>query len=161
MKARYTLIGLLLFAAAASAGTTGKIRGVVKDAKTGEQLPGVNVVITHIWQENRASAVRSELGAATSISGEYIILNIPPGVYSLTASMLGYTPFTQQRVKVNVDRTTTADFNLTQTVLEGGEVVVTATKDLLQLDVAATENYVSAEQYQNTPFANRVEDILG
>jgi len=161
MKARYTLIGLLLYAVMASAGTTGKIRGVVKDARTGEQLPGVNVVITHIWQENRTTAMRSEFGAATSISGEYIILNIPPGVYSLTASMLGYTPSTQQRVQVSVDRTTMVDFALTQTVLEGGEVVVTATKDLLQLDVAATENYVSAEQYQNTPFANRVEDILG
>ncbi len=81
MKARYTLIGLLLYAVMASAGTTGKIRGVVKDARTGEQLPGVNVVITHIWQENRTTAMRSEFGAATSISGEYIILNIPPGVY--------------------------------------------------------------------------------
>ncbi|NLP09677.1 TonB-dependent receptor [bacterium] len=160
MKARYAVIGLLFYATAASAGITGKIRGTVKDARSGEQLPGVNVVITHIWQEDRASTVRSEFGAATSISGEYIILNVPPGVYSLTASMIGYTPSTQQRVKVNVDRTTTVNFDLTQTVLEGGEVVVIATKDLLQLDVAATENYVSAEQYQNTPFANRVEDIL-
>ena len=161
MKARSVLIvGFLLYVALAFAGTTGKIRGIAKDAQTGVLLPGVNVVITHTWQENRETSVKSEFGAASSIDGEFIILNVPPGIYSLTATMLGYAPLTQQRVQVNVDRTSTVNFSLTQKLLEGGEVVVTATKDLIQLDVAATENYVSAEQYQNTPFANRIEDIL-
>ncbi len=163
MKARSVLTGLLLLLTgmSAMAGITGKIRGVVKDAGSGELLPGVNVMITHIWRDNREQAVKSELGAATNIEGEFIILSVPPGLYSVTASLLSYAPVTQQRVQVSVDRTTNVAFSLAQSMLQGGEVIVTADKDLVQLDVAATENYVSSEQYQATPFANRVEDILG
>jgi hypothetical protein len=156
-----TITFLLCYSGAALAGTTGKIRGLVRDAKTGELLPGVNVVISHVWQGKQEVAVRSELGAATSIQGEYIIIMVPPGTYSLTASMLGYAPQTIQQLQVSVDRTTAADFKLQPKVLEGGEVVVTATKDLLQVDVSATENFVTAEQYKNTPFANRIESVLG
>ena len=50
------------------AGTTGKIAGTVKDATTGEALPGSNVII-----------VGTTMGAATDTNGEYFILNIPPG----------------------------------------------------------------------------------
>lgn len=143
------------------AGTTGKIRGTVVDAESGEPLPGVNVIITKVWQGDEERSFTGDVGAATQINGEYVILKVQPGVYSLTASMMGYTTFTVQRVRVSVDRTSEVDFKLKQTVLDAGEdIVVEAVRDLVQIDVAATENYITAEEYEATPFANRIEDVL-
>ncbi|MGB6067422.1 MAG: carboxypeptidase-like regulatory domain-containing protein, partial [Desulfomonilaceae bacterium] len=68
------LVSMNLFA-----GTTGKIAGKVIDAKTKEPMIGVNVLI-----------VGTTMGAATDVSGNYFILNIPPGVYELKASTVGY-----------------------------------------------------------------------
>lgn len=61
------------------AGVTGKIAGFITDAKTGEPLPGVNVVLKG-----------TSMGAATDIEGYYVILNVPPGTYTLEASFVGY-----------------------------------------------------------------------
>lgn len=166
MKKRFIALTLFVFCFLITpglfAGITGKIRGVVKDANSGEPLPGANVVISKIWIEGSERDYDLGLGAATNIAGEYIMLKVPPGVYTLTASMMGYTAENRIRVRVSVDRTTEVDFTLSETVLEtGAEIVVEAKRDLVQLDVAATESYVSAEEYEATPFANRIEDVLG
>lgn len=57
MKRMYLLCMLSLFAVSqAFAGTTGKVAGVIKDAQTGEVLPGANVVV-----------IGTRLGATTDI----------------------------------------------------------------------------------------------
>lgn len=165
-----SLILFFLFAASllimrptdSTAGITGKIRGFVTDADSGEPLPGANIVISKYWDEGIERDFSEGLGGATDIRGEFIILKVPPGTYSLTGSMMGYSSEIRQKVRVNVDRTSEVSFSLNETVLEtGAEIVVEATRDLVQLDVAATESYVTAEQYEATPFANRVEDMIG
>lgn len=60
-------------------GTTGKLTGVVKDAQTGEPLIGATIVLQG-----------TKLGTKTNFDGEYTILNIPPGQYSLRATYIGY-----------------------------------------------------------------------
>ena len=62
------------------AGTTGKIAGYVSDARTGEPLPGVNVLVEGTF-----------LGAATDLDGYYVILNVPPGRHKIQCVMVGYT----------------------------------------------------------------------
>ena len=151
----------MLFLATSFAGITGKVRGVVKDTDTGEALPGANVVISKIWIAGTEEDFDQGLGAASNINGEFIILKVPPGVYTLTATMMGYNAAIQQQARVSVDRTTEVNFNLTQTVLEtGADIVVEATRDLVQVDVSATENYITSEEYESTPFANRLEDVI-
>ena len=156
------LIAMLLMLVSPSwAGITGKIRGVVRDANNGESLPGVNVFITSVWVQGVENEFSAGMGAATDLNGEYIILTVPPGTYSVTASMMGYTKSTRTKVVVNVDRSTILNFDLQETVLDiGGEVVVEAKRDLVQLDVTATETYISSQDYQSTPFANRIEDVI-
>ena len=85
----------------AFAGTTGKIAGKITDKESGEPLPGVNVIIEG-----------SMMGAATDIEGDYFILNIPPGVYNVKASMMGYETVTKTDVKVQTDRTVKVNFAL-------------------------------------------------
>jgi len=69
----------MIFVLELYAGTTGKIAGRVVDANTGEPLIGVNVVISG-----------TSMGAATDIDGNYFIINIPPGIYEIKASLVGY-----------------------------------------------------------------------
>ncbi len=167
-KHNYLIVVLILtglafiFNLPANGGITGKIKGVVKDSQTGDPLPGVNVMITKVWVNNQESVYSGGLGAATNIHGAFIILKVPPGIYSVTAQMMGYTTATHQRAKISVDRTTVLNFSLSQTVLELGEsVTIEATRDMIQLDVSATENYITAAEYQTTPFANRLGDVIG
>ena len=64
-----------LLVSQAFAGTTGKVAGVIKDAKSGEVLPGANVVV-----------LGTRLGATTDPDGNYFILNVPPGLLEVQAS---------------------------------------------------------------------------
>ena len=103
------------------AGTTGKIRGVVRDATNGDPLPGANIIITKVWTRNVAHRSDYNLGAATSTNGEFVILHVPPGVYSVKAMMIGYSPMVREKVVVNLDRTTRINFRLKPTVLQIGK----------------------------------------
>ncbi|MBI5475085.1 MAG: carboxypeptidase-like regulatory domain-containing protein [Ignavibacteriae bacterium] len=94
---------------------SGKISGTIRDKAKGEALPGANVTIKG-----------SRLGAATDAEGFYFILNVPPGSYDVTASLVGYQTVTQQKVIVNIDKTTTLDFNLQESAVEADEVIITA-----------------------------------
>ncbi|NIU15347.1 MAG: carboxypeptidase-like regulatory domain-containing protein, partial [candidate division Zixibacteria bacterium] len=115
-------------------GTTGKIVGQVVDASSGEPLPGVNVVI-----EN------TTLGASTDVDGTYLILNVPPGTYSLRAIMIGYREMLVNEVRINADKTTRIDFQLKESTVELGETIeVTAERPLVKKDLTSTESVVSS-----------------
>ncbi|HFE52151.1 MAG TPA: TonB-dependent receptor [Bacteroidetes bacterium] len=157
-----TLVFVALgFAPSLFAGVTGKVRGFVRDAETNDPLVGVNVIIKEKIVNGQVVELPNPLGAATDENGQFIILNVPPGIYNITARMIGYASATVEGVKVFVDRTATVNFRLSPQAIEGKEVVVEARRDLIQVDVAGTESYVTAQDYQKTPFANRVEDVLG
>jgi len=85
---RYVFIGVFLSLTMLSAAETGMIAGFCKDASSGEFLSYVNVYL-----EGGGG------GAATNKQGYYVISGIPPGEYTLVASMIGYS---QQRVVVDV-----------------------------------------------------------
>ncbi|MGV8106788.1 MAG: carboxypeptidase-like regulatory domain-containing protein, partial [Nitrososphaerota archaeon] len=112
---------ILLMGSLVYAGTTGKIAGKIADKITGEALIGANILI-----------VGTTLGAASDIDGNYFILNIPPGEYEVRASVIGYSPFTIQKVRVSVDQTTRIDFELNPESIELGEILVTAEKSLVR-----------------------------
>ncbi len=138
-----------LVSASVLGGTTGKIAGVVKDKRTGEPLVGVNVVLEG-----------TTLGAASDIEGRYVILAIPPGKYTVVASLIGYMPARTTDVRVNVDLTTNVDISLTETVLElGREVEVVAQRPIVRKDVTSVEARVEAEAITNMP-VHEIGEIL-
>lgn len=146
----FTAVFLLLFLQqTAIAGTTGKIAGVIIDSGSNEPLPGTNVVI-----------VGTNMGASTDAEGRYFILNVPPGEYSVRATMMGYAPLVQQGVAVNVDRTTTLDFSLSQAVLEvGQDIVVTATRPLVEKDVASSQIITTTKSAEDLPVADIMDAV--
>ena len=142
MKIRLPLFFLIILFSAALvlAGSTGKIAGKVIDAKTKEPLIGVNIVVTGTTS-----------GAATNIDGEYSILNLPPNVYKLRISLLGYDPVAVNNVTVSIDLTTRQDLELNETVMEQKEVVIFAERPVIQKDLTATTAIVSKEQISALP----------
>ena len=139
-----TLAFLLINSHLIWAGTTGKIAGRIIDAKNGNPLPGVNVIVEG-----------TTFGAATNLNGEYIILMLPPGVYSVVARMMGYDPLKYDQVRVSIDKTRQLDFQLNEAVLEMGEqVTITAERPLVQMDLTSSEAVISAETISLLPVEN-------
>ena len=125
------------------------IQGTVRDFKTGNPLPGVNVIIKGTYY-----------GAATGSDGNYLITSISPGSYDIEISMVGYKILLKTGVKVEAGAAVTENFDLEQTVLMlGEEVVVIGKKPLFDVDETATLTRISSDDIQNK-IVNSVEDIL-
>lgn len=91
------------------------IKGQVTDASSGNLLPGVNVFVEHTM-----------IGTATGQNGEYILWSVPKGKVRLVASMMGYKKV-QKEIEANLEKEYIVNFELEQTMLEIGSVVVTGT----------------------------------
>jgi len=155
---RLSLIAVLA-ATSALAGTTGKIAGKITDAKTHEGLPVANVMIVARWDKEIESRVTVGLGAATDINGEYYILNVPPGEYSIEARLVGYSNEIVKHVLVGIDRTTRNDIDMTSADVKLSEVVVTASRERIRQDVAYSAKGITSEEMKLAPQA-RLKDIL-
>ena len=132
----------------AFAGTTGKVAGVIKDAKSGEVLPGANVVV-----------LGTRLGATTDADGNYFILNVPPGLREVQASMVGYTKVTQTDVRVKIDQTTKLNFELTEETLEAAEILVMAERPPVELDLTGSKQAMTTMDLELS-WANSVEEAV-
>ncbi|HYE94628.1 MAG TPA: TonB-dependent receptor [Rubricoccaceae bacterium] len=141
-------VGALVLAPAALAQTTGKITGRVTDAATGETLPGVNIVVEG-----------TTVGAATDIDGEYTIIGIRPGTYTVVASYVGYATQRTENVRVSVDLTTEVDFRLGEEDIQGEEVIVQADAELVRPDLTSAEFRVTSEQIESLP-VQELGDVL-
>ena len=95
---------LLLFQVQAFAGVSGKISGVVVNAKTGEPIEGATVRV-----------LGTDISTITDFDGEYFIINVPGGKYDVSITFVGYEPITGKDVRVLVDLTTPLDFEITST----------------------------------------------
>ena len=137
----------LIFLQFIFAGTTGKISGKVVD-ENNQPLIGCNIVVKG-----------TSLGAATNIKGEYFILNIPPGKYDLTASMIGYGTVTVEGTLVMVDLTAKTNFFLKPETIEGDVITVTAEKPTVRLDQTSMSAVVSSEDIENLPVTD-VGDVI-
>lgn len=142
------LVFLVLFLEQSIAQVPGKVVGQVSDF-SGLPLPGVNI------------QVKGEpLGASTDIDGSFIIVNITPGTYDLTASFVGYRSMTIQKVIIKPDLTTVVKFRLQEQVIEMDEaIVVTAEQPVIQRDATAKVTTMSAEEIEALPVSN-MQEIL-
>ena len=119
---------------------SGKIRGKVVDAGSGEPLVGANVVV-----------VGTSMGAATNVSGEFTVLNIPSGTYTLKTSYVGYQTITLSNVRVNNDLTTDANFQLPAEGVTVGTVEIVAERPMINKNATNAVRIVDAEFFANVP----------
>jgi len=144
---RLVVFFLLASAGSLHAGTTGKLSGRVTDTKK-EALPSVNVVLTG-----------TTLGAVSDVDGYYTVLNIPPGRYSVQFRLLGYRTLTIKEVEVSVNNTTKVDAALEESAIEAGEVVVTAKRPVVDVNLTSTVATISDYDIKMLP-VQELNDII-
>jgi hypothetical protein len=102
----------------------------------------------------------SKRGAVTGADGSYFILNVDPGVYRLTASLIGYQKETKTEVKVQADFTTELNFKLKEEAVQLGEVVVQAERPAVEVDKTVSKYVVDSKQISNMSILKSTADFV-
>ena len=129
------------------AGTKGKIAGKVTDS-SGEVLVGVQVFIEGTTR-----------GTTTDVDGKYSLVNLDPGEYTVVFTYIGFATIKVEKVEVLVDKTTSIDAEMSEEVIEGEEIIVTAERPIVEKDRTTTTSYVSAAQLEDLPLVSINEAI--
>lgn len=135
-----TITFFAIFSNLIFAGTTGKLAGKIVDSETGEPLLGTSVILEGTTR-----------GAASDFDGSYFIINIPPGIYTVKVSMVGYTTQVVNKVRIQSDLTTKLDINLTSSAIELGEEVVVTAQKIIQKDLTSSERTFQSDQIDQLP----------
>ncbi len=132
------------------AGTTGKIRGVAIDNETGAPLPGVNV-----------SLVGTSLGASADVDGVFIILQVPPGTYTVRATAVGRQTVVVENVTVKADLSTPLRIKMVDaTIALGKEVVIYAEAPVIQKDITASVQNLGIRELERIPMRDTKQGLM-
>lgn len=134
------LLGLLT---AAGAQPTHKIKGTVIDKASRQPLEFINVLILGLGR-----------GAVTDAEGHFNIQEVPPGIYRLQASAVGYkTVLTPEYIVSTKDLTIQIETEENLTELEG--VTVTASPFRHDLESPVGLRIIGLQEIEKSPGANR------
>ncbi|MBN1407306.1 MAG: TonB-dependent receptor [Calditrichaceae bacterium] len=146
---KLVLLLILLASSICFSGTTGKIAGQITDKENGYPLAGANVIIEGTM-----------LGSTTDLDGYYVILNVPPGKYTLVAQYVGYQEQKLTNVSVSIDLTSKHNFQLSEGALELEEaIVVQGERPILQRDITSSQSMVSSDDIETLP-VNEISEVL-
>src|SRR5438132_12433758 len=96
---------LLPAAAFAQSGTTGAIAGIARDT-TGAVLPGVTV------EAASPALIEKVRSAVTDGQGNYKIVDLRPGTYSVTFTLSGFSTFRREGIELTSGLTATANADM-------------------------------------------------
>ncbi len=142
------LCTIVVLSASLMLAQTGKLRGKVTDKETGEPLIGATIVLEG-----------TSLGAASDINGDYFVLSVPAGTFSMKASYVGYASYTISNVRINSNITTTQDFLLTSEAIQVKAVEIIAERPLIQRNTTNTIRLTTQESIENLPIRG-LQNIL-
>ena len=144
-----TVLTVTLTAAPAIAQTTGQIVGVV--VASADSAPLDQVVV---------SVVGTRWRATTDGNGQFVLLGIPPGRYTMRARRLGYREAEARGVVVHSGTSTRMTIALETAVIGLEEITVVApVRPLLTPDVTAGRQVVSRSDLESEPIED-IEQIL-
>ena len=123
--------------------TSGKISGKIIDASNETPMVGANIII-----------VQTQAGISADENGYFNLINVSPGKYSVKAMMIGYETVNIENVVVSVNRTTSLDIKMKQSVVEGQEVIIYASKLSRKKDQTSTVKNISSEEMAILPVEN-------
>ena len=130
----------ILYVSLSVAQTTGKVSGVVTDRGSSDPLPGTNVYL-----------VNTSYGTASDNLGRFTMINIPPGKYALKVDMIGYKSVQVGELLVSVNRTSSIDIEMEQTVIEGEVVTVEVARLAQKKDQTGTIKNISGDEINALP----------
>jgi hypothetical protein len=109
---------------AAQGVTTASLTGIVKD-KTGEVIPGANIVVTHMPSG-------TTYGAASRVDGYYNIEGMRVGgPYTIKVSFVGYKEQVQDEVYLELGQTLILNYDLISEATELQAIVITGVQDAI------------------------------
>lgn len=112
---RTLLLFSALFMLISQTFSQGIIRGKITNPVNNQPVAFANVLI-----------LNTDLGAISDENGNYEIQNVPPGLYNVRASFVGYKNSTSYEVQVTLARPVQLDFSLSEDAAELSEVVVSS-----------------------------------
>ena len=130
----------LLFWMTLVSGLTGKIQGVVKDEATGQPIPYADVVISN-----------TEIGTVTDDQGNFFILNVPPGKYTLEISDLGYQTKKIENIMVEIDQTARLQVSLKPSAIEMPTVVISGITPSIKKDMVGSTYIIRKTDIEKQP----------
>lgn len=120
-----------------------QIKGVVIDKSTRQPLEFVNVLVVGLG-----------IGASTDANGNFLITQVPPGIYRLQASFLGYKTELTPEYRVN-HVTPYVQIELEEENASLNEVVVTASPFQKVSESPVSLRVIGLQEIEKAPGANR------
>ena len=144
----FTAIAYMAIAAIPGYGqaTTGQIAGQVTDS-SGAVLPGAAITAT---DEEKGVSFTGRADA----SGNYIVLNMPPGIYSVTATAPGFAEARFTHAVLAIDQKMALDFKLKVGNVTAS-VEVTEAPPVLQSQTSEVGTVISGDAIVDLPLSGR------
>lgn len=125
---------------------TAEITGIITDA-TGAALPGAQIEVTN-------EATGAQWTAVSNEAGNYVVPQLPPGIYSIEVKFPGFKVARRSGVRLTVGQVARLDFSLQLGELtESVEVVGTA--PLLETETASLGQVVESKLIADLPLNGR------
>ncbi len=132
--------------------TTSRITGTVRDADN-SPLPGATVEARNLGTGLTSTAV-------TRNDGFYQIINLPTGIYQVTASLSGFKSGVRDNVRLDIGTRPTIDFKL-QLLSVSESVTVTSTAHVVEATRTEAATTIQTEQLKALPLNGRnYQDLI-
>ena len=128
---------------------TGTLKGTITDKKSGETLPGVNIIVQG-----------TTIGVASDIDGNYVIDNVPAGQQTILASFIGFESVSNE-VMVEAGKSLTLDFSIGEDMMMLDELVVVGYGTKRKRDITSSISKISMDELQEIPVTNLENALQG
>src|SRR4051794_3339888 len=136
----------LALAAAAQNIASANLRGVVKDQH--------DAIIQNAKVTARLAAQNLERTTQSNSDGQYVLLNLPPGTYSIQVEAPGFAKLSQNQVVLNIGQD--AELPVTMRVAAATEeVTVEAGAELVETQRSSESTTIDRERIENLPINGR------
>src|SRR6266581_829109 len=125
---------------------TGDIGGLVSDP-SGAVVEGASVDAVNLESQRKFNSL-------TNAAGQYLLSQIPPGVYALTANMQGFKQALAEHVQVHVNEHLRQDFSLALGDARES-VIVQLAPGLVQTESAEIKDVIQNQQVADLPLKDR------
>ena len=139
----FLALAALLVPLAGNAQVLGSVAGSVRDA-SGAVLPGVTV------EAASPALIEKVRSAVTDGSGQYTIVNLPPGTYSVSFTLPGFSTVKREGLLVSVNFTSNVDAEMRVGAVEE-TITVTGESPIVDLQSSATTRQVTDQAFKELP----------
>ncbi len=147
---------LLFFLSGIALAQPKSIQGIVSDARSGQPLPGANIVISKLGQ------VDFQRGDATDENGRFEIKNLPFGTYSIRISYIGYEKKNIEKFEFQQESKSTLNFSLEPSSIQMNPVSITASRRPEKiLESPAAINVIESDQIEARATTTVVDHLKG